>query len=105
MPLDLPKRKSLFFAPYAADHSGVMPHCTIIYCNAQDASLYSEYRRSNNGYDHDPAVRPGFEQAHKLFKKSFASGNVQALAEQTVATSKDFYDKTATRYRERHECG
>jgi phasin family protein len=36
-----------------------------------------------------------FSQAEKLFKDAFAPGNVQALAEKSVTSSKEFYDKTA----------
>jgi phasin family protein len=37
-----------------------------------------------------------FGQADKLFKDLLVPGNLQVLAEQGVAASKDFYEKTAT---------
>ena len=37
-----------------------------------------------------------FDQADKLFKDLLVPGNLQVLAEQGVAASKDFYEKTAT---------
>jgi phasin family protein len=36
-----------------------------------------------------------FTQAEKLSKDAFAPSNVQALAEKSVASSKEFYEKTA----------
>ena len=39
---------------------------------------------------------PTFGHADSFFKDLLAPGNVQALAEQGVAASKDFYEKTAT---------
>jgi phasin family protein len=40
--------------------------------------------------------KQAFDQADKLFKDLLVPGNLQALAEQGVAASKDFYEKTAT---------
>lgn len=37
----------------------------------------------------------GFDEAEKLLKQGFAPETVQAFAERTVATSKDFYEKAA----------
>jgi phasin family protein len=37
-----------------------------------------------------------FDQADKLFKDLHMPGNLQALAEQGVAASRDFFEKTAT---------
>jgi hypothetical protein len=39
--------------------------------------------------------KQAFDQADKLFKDLLVPGNLQALAEQGVAASKDFYEKTA----------
>jgi phasin family protein len=40
--------------------------------------------------------KQAFDQADKLFKDLLIPGNLQALAEQGVTASKDFYEKTAT---------
>jgi phasin family protein len=40
--------------------------------------------------------KQAFEQADKLFKDLHMPGNLQALAEQGVAASRDFFEKTAT---------
>jgi phasin family protein len=40
--------------------------------------------------------KQAFDQADKLFKDLLVPGNLQVLAEQGVAASKDFYEKTAT---------
>jgi hypothetical protein len=49
--------------------------------------------------DHAPMNQPpakqAFQQAEKLFKDPFNAGNVLALAEKTVTTSKQFYDQAA----------
>jgi phasin family protein len=40
--------------------------------------------------------KQAFDHADKLFKDLLGPGNFQALAEQGLAASKDFYEKTAT---------
>ena len=42
--------------------------------------------------------KQAFDQADKLFKDLLGPGNFQALAEQGVAASRDFYEKTATQF-------
>jgi hypothetical protein len=39
--------------------------------------------------------KQAFDQAEKLFRDTFSPGTMLALAEKTVSTSKDFYEKAA----------
>ena len=42
-----------------------------------------------------PVGKQAFDQAEKLFRETFNPGHVLALAEKTVTTSKEFYEKAA----------
>ena len=42
-----------------------------------------------------PVGKQAFDQAEKLFRETFSPGHVLALAEKTVTTSKEFYEKAA----------
>jgi hypothetical protein len=42
-----------------------------------------------------PVAKQAFDQAEKLFRETFSPGHVLALAEKTVTTSKEFYEKAA----------
>ena len=42
-----------------------------------------------------PVGKQALDQAEKLFRETFSPGHVLALAEKTVTTSKEFYEKAA----------
>jgi hypothetical protein len=42
-----------------------------------------------------PVGKQAFDQAEKLFRETFSPGHVLALAEKTVTTTKEFYEKAA----------
>src|SRR5262245_32975281 len=65
-------------------------------CIAPSNRLCKRQQPSANGCRmNQPVAKEAFAQADKLFRDTFSASTVLAIAEKTVTTSKEFYEKAA----------